>query len=28
LEILAPVIDRLGYSVDYRSENGLDRRTA
>jgi tetratricopeptide (TPR) repeat protein len=28
LEILAPVIDRLGYSVDYPSEDRLDRRTA
>jgi hypothetical protein len=28
LEILGPVIDRLGYSVDYPSEDRLDRRTA
>jgi tetratricopeptide (TPR) repeat protein len=28
LEILAPVIDRLGYSVDYPSDDRLDRRTA
>ncbi len=28
LEILRPVIDRLGYSVDYPSEDRLDRRTA